>query len=276
MMVSDVLKNGKAVIAGAISSFRKNNDLSAASSLAFSATLALIPVLLSLTLLLGVVIGSSSGAMARTQELLLQLIPAHSQDILSEVQSIASHGGVIGLLNLLVLFWRMTSLVGEMRKSLGIVFQKEQTRPFLVKKLLDVTIGIVFLLGLTGIAVAGIVLTLVEQKSHMHPLGPVESALPFLFITTVVFLLYLLYSDGRRIIHLAAGALAASLLWFTMRPAFHLFLLYNPGYGFAFGSFKSLFVVIIWIHFSLVVFLAGAEIAASLGGPERSSGRTAA
>jgi signal-transduction protein with cAMP-binding, CBS, and nucleotidyltransferase domain len=41
--------------------------------------------------------------------------------------------------------------------------------------------------------------------------------------------------------------------------------LYNPGYGFAFGSFKSLFVVIIWIYCSLVVFLVGAEIAASLG-----------
>jgi hypothetical protein len=50
-----------------------------------------------------------------------------------------------------------------------------------------------------------------------------------------------------------------------MTPAFNLFLTYNPGYGFAFGSFKSLFVVIIWIYYSLVVFLFGAEIAACLG-----------
>jgi hypothetical protein len=49
-----------------------------------------------------------------------------------------------------------------------------------------------------------------------------------------------------------------------MRPAFHLFLTFNPGYGFAFGSFKSLFVVIIWIYASLAVFLFGAEIARSL------------
>jgi len=105
------------------------NDLSAASSLAFSASLALIPVLLLLTLLLGAVIGSSREVMARTQELLSQLIPAYSQGILREVQSIASHRGAIGLLNMLVLLWRMTSLVGDMRKSLGIVFRKKQTRP---------------------------------------------------------------------------------------------------------------------------------------------------
>lgn len=49
-----------------------------------------------------------------------------------------------------------------------------------------------------------------------------------------------------------------------MGPLFHKFLAYNPGYGLAFGSFKSLFVVIIWIYYSLVVFLLGAEIAAGL------------
>lgn len=270
-MVLDLLKNVQAVIAEAFSSFRKNNDLSAASSLAFSATLALIPVLLLLTLLLGAVIGSSSEVLTRTQELLNQLIPAYSQDILREVQFIASHRGAIGLLNMLVLLWRMTSLVGDMRKSLGTVFRKKQTHPFLVKILLDVTTGILFLMGLMAIAVARIVLTLAQQKSHLHPLGHVESVLLFLFITTVVFLLYRVFSDGHRIIHLVVGALAASLLWFAMRPVFHLFLLYNPGYGFAFGSFKSLFIVIIWIHFSLVVFLAGAEIAENLGGMKRSS-----
>ena len=65
--------------------------------------------------------------------------------------------------------------------------------------------------------------------------------------------------------------LATTLFWFAMRPAFHLFLLYNPGYGFAFGSFKSLFVVIIWIHFSFIVLLAGAEITENLGGMKRPS-----
>ncbi len=262
----NVLKNVQTVIAGAFSSFRKNNDLSAASSLAFSATLALIPVLFLLTLLLGAVIGSSSGAMDRTQELLIQLIPAYSQDILSEVRSITSHLGAIGLLNMLVLLWSMTPLVGDMRKSLGLVFRQKQTRPFLVKILFNVAISIVFLMGLTAIAVAGIVYTLVEKKGHLHlPLGLFERSLPFLFITAVVFLLYRVFSDGRRIIHLVIGAVAASLLWFAMRPTFNLFLLFNSGYGFAFGSFKSLFVVIIWIYYSFVVFLAGAEIAANLG-----------
>jgi membrane protein len=163
----------------------------------------------------------------------------------------------------------MTPLVAEMRLSLGTVFREEHTRPFLREILFDIAISIVFLMGLTAIAVTGLVFTLVGKKSQLHlTLGYLEGVTQFLFITVVVFSLYFVFSHRRRILHLVIGALVTSLLWFAMRPAFHLFLLYNPGYGFAFGSFKSLFVVIIWIYCSLVVFLAGAEIAAGMGRDE--------
>jgi YihY family inner membrane protein len=269
MILLDLLKNVSAVISGAFLSFRKNNDLSAASSLAFSATLALIPVLFLLTFLLGAVIGSSSEALIRTQELLNRVIPVYSQDILREVQYMSSHKGAIGLLNALVLIWSMTPLVTEMRISLGAIFRKKHTRPFLLEVMFDIAISIVFIVGLAAIAVAGVVFTLAEKRRDLHlALNYLEGVTPFLFTTVVVFLLYRVFSHRRRNIHLVIGALAASFLWFAMRPSFNLFLLYNPGYGFTFGSFKSLFVVIIWIYCSLVAFLIGAEIAASLGRDE--------
>ena len=265
-MVADFFKKVKIVLSEAFSSFRTNNDLSAASSLAFSATLALIPSILLLTVVLGAAIGSSARAMARTQELLTPLIPAYSQDILREVQFISSHVGAIGFLNALVLLWSVTPLVADMRVSLGTVFRKKRTRPFLLEMLFDVAISIVFLVGLSAVAISGIVFTLAEKWSHLHlALGYLEGAAPFFVITAAVFSLYAVFSRRVRMLHLLTGALATSLLWFAMRPAFHLFLMYNPGYGFAFGSFKSLFVVILWIYCSLVVFLLGAEVAASLG-----------
>ena len=265
----DHLKKTRIVLAETFTAFRKNNDLSAASSLAFSATLALIPSLFLLTFVLGAVIGSSGRAFAKTQELLTELLPAYSQDILREVQSISSHMGAISILNGLVLLWSITPLVADMRISLGAVFRKKPTRPFLLEKLFDVGISIVFLMGLSAIAIAGVLFTLAERKGHVHlTLGYFEGATPFVFVTLVVFSLYYVFSARSSRLHLLLGALATSLLWFSMRPAFHLFLTYNPGYGFAFGSFKSLFVVIIWIYCSLVVFLLGAEFAASLGRDE--------
>jgi membrane protein len=265
----DFIHKLRVVLSEALVSFRKNNDLSGASSLAFSATLALIPALFLLTVVLGAVIGSSGWALARTQELLTQMIPAYSQDILREVQFISSHRGTIGFVNTVILLWSVTPLVADLRVSLGTIFRKKPTRPFLLEKLFDVAISIIFIIGLSAIAVAGVVFTLVEKRSSLRlTLGYLENVAPFLFITAVIFSLFLVFSSRARLFHLLIGALATSLLWFAMRPAFHLFLTYNPGYGFAFGSFKSLFVVIIWIYCSLVVFLLGAEVAASLGRKE--------
>ena len=267
--ILDFFHKIRTIFSDTLSSFMKNNDLTGASSLAFSATLALIPALFLLTVLLGAAIGSSGTALARTQEILTQMIPAYSQDILHEVQFISSHGKTIGVVNTFILLWSVTPLVADLRVLLGVIFGKKSTRHFMLEKLFDVGISIVLIIGVSAIAAAGVIFTLFEQRSNLQlQLEYFEGIIPFLFITAAVFSLFLVFSSQTRKLHLLIGSLAVSFLWFAMRPAFTLFLTYNPGYGFAFGSFKSLFVVVIWIYCSLVVFLIGAEIAASLGREE--------
>jgi membrane protein len=271
-MVSNFYKKSWSVLSEAFSSFRKGNDLTAASSLAFYAMLALIPALYLLTFLLGAVIGSSAQAFRKTQELMSQFVPAYSQVILKEVGFITSHKGAIGLVNLFVLFWSITPFVSELRLALGAIFPKGPNRHFLLEKLFDVAISIIFLIGLSAVAVAGVALNLMERIQPLRLL-PIylEDITPFIVVTGVVFSLYFTFSSKMRVRQLIIGSLVTSLLWFAMRPAFHLFLTYNPGYGFAFGSFKSLFVVIIWIYYSLVAFLFGAEIVAASAGTRPSS-----
>jgi len=262
---AEQIKKQWLVFIEALSSFRRNNDLTAASSLAFSAMLALIPTLFLLTYLLSLAVGSSTQALARTQELLMRLLPAYSQDIVKEVRLLASHKGAVGLVNTVVLFWTMTPFVADMRFVLGKVFRRRTGRPFLLEKLFDVVISMVFLVGLAAVMVAGIAFQLLENENLVRLLPrSMETAVLFLLVTAVVFVFYFIFSTRMHNRYLLAGALVTALIWFAMRPAFHLFLTFNPGYGFAFGSFKSLFVVIIWIYASLVVFLLGAEIVASL------------
>ena len=262
---ADFYKKTGVVLAEASSAFRRNNDLTAASSLAFSAMLALIPTLFLLTYLLSMAIGSSTQALARTQELLTKLLPAYSQDIVKEVRFLASHKGSVGLINTLVLFWTMTPFVADLRLMLGTIFKRKPGRPFFLEKLFDVIISMAFLLGLAAVMVAGIAFRVLEKESAMRLMpGYIEGIVQALLIATVVFLVYYIFSSRMRIAYLATGAVVTTLIWFALRPAFHLFLTFNPGYGFAFGSFKSLFVVMIWIYVSLVIFLLGAELAESL------------
>jgi membrane protein len=265
----DLFKKGWFVIADAGACFRMNNDLLASSSLAFSAMLALLPAVFLLTVVLGAVIGSSARAAEQTRELMTQLIPAYSQVILHEVTLIARHKGAISLVNLVVLFWSITPLVADLRVSLGTIFRRKSTRPFLLEKLVDAALSVVFLVGLAAVAVAGIVFSVMERVRPLRLIPAyVEEIAFFAVVTGVVFGLYFTFSKRIPWRHLLLGAVATTLLWFLLRPAFHAFLTFNPGYGFAFGSFKSLFVVIIWIYISLALFLFGAEITASLGRSE--------
>jgi len=259
-----LLKKLRIVFSEVFSSFRRNKGLTAASSLAFLSTLALIPTLLLLTFLLGELIGSSARALEETQEVLKQLVPANSQVILNELSMIMRHKRAISVINFFVLFWAVTRLVAGMRISLSTIFQKTTGRPFLLEKLFDVAISILFLAGFSVVAIAGVVLPMVEQTLPLRLLPvALEKIAPFIVFTVVVFALYFTFSTRELFRHLVIGSLVTSLLWFALRPAFYFFLTYNPGYGFAFGSFKSLFVVLMWIYLSQALFLFGAEIVAS-------------
>jgi hypothetical protein len=65
-------------------------------------------------------------------------------------------------------------------------------------------------------------------------------------------------------LHLLAGAFATAVLWFLLRPCFTLLLTYDDGFGAAFGAFRSIFLVVLWIYYSLAMLLLGAEVAAAL------------
>lgn len=261
----DYIKKIWVLLVEAFGSFRKNNDLTAASSLAFSAMLALIPALFLFTFVLSGVVGSSQEAIARTQKLLSEVIPSYGDEILREVKVLSAHRRTMGIVNLVVLLWMVTPFVSEMRSALGVIFRKRPKRHFILQKLLDVSITAVFLTGLSAVAVVGVLMAVLEKSSPLGFLpGYAKSLGPFVVVTGVVFALYFIFSPRIKLKHIVAGALMTSVLWSIMRPAFTLFLTYNPGYGVAFGSFKSLFVVIIWIYYSLAVFLFGAEVAANL------------
>jgi len=59
------------------------------------------------------------------------------------------------------------------------------------------------------------------------------------------------------------GAICVTALGALMRHVFVLFLAYNPDYGYAFGSLKALFVLIVWVYYSFAALLFGAEIMAN-------------
>jgi membrane protein len=246
----------------AAAAFFQNGDLRQASALAFYTTLALIPAMLLLTLLLGLGIGSSQAALAQTRSLVTEVLPRFGGELLDEVGALTRHPRSAGLLNLLVLTWSLTPLATAIREIIAVIFKEPGQRSIWVAKALDVASGLVFITGLAAVAGTGVLLDFLARRGFQPP--PVLTfALPFGVTTALVTGLYFAFTPRVRLRHLLTGALVTTGLWFLLRPAFSLFLTYDQGYGFAFGSFKSIFIVIIWIYYSLAVLLFGAEVAAA-------------
>ena len=261
---ADLARRGWVILQDAAAAFNRNSDLRHASSLAFYCTLALIPAMLLLTFLLSVGIGSSQVAMQKTSEFIRQVIPRFGEVILQEVGNLASHPKAAGTLNLLVLTWSLTPLVSSLREIINGMFKLRQRRPLLAGKAKDLAMGMAFITGLAALAGAGVLFKFLARLSGgIHPPVLLNYVLPFGLTVLLVWGVYFAFTPRARKTHLLAGALTTAALWFMLRPAFTLFLTHDPGYGFAFGSFKSIFIVVIWIYYSMAALLFGAEVVAA-------------
>ncbi len=252
------------LLAESISSFRRNGDLGLASSLAFYSALALIPALFLITFITGNILGSSHKAILRIQEMVINFIPQYSKEILKEVRHLTSLKTGIGALNIFILIWSIMPLAGQLRTSLNTIFMKDTRKPLPVEKLLDIVIITAFIAGLSLVALENLIIKSIKLFIPFFTVPAyLKGIIPFILITLLTLFLYQAFTM-IRLRYLLLGALTTTILWFIMKPAFTLFLTFNPGYGVVFGSFKSLFIVMIWIYYSQIAFLFGAEVSANL------------
>jgi len=249
------------ILQDALASFRANGDLRQASSLAFYTLLALIPALLLLTFLLGLVTGGSQAAHQKLTGYLVQMAPGQAERVLAEIGALTQHAGIKSLLNAVLLAWSITPLVSALREIIRGIFKEREHRSIWITKLLDLGAAMVALTALAALAGAGVVLRLAGVPFLGTSLGLL---LPFAVTAALVAAVLRMFGPARLAWpHVAAGALATATMWFLLRPAFTLFLAYNRNYGLAFGSFKSLFVIVVWIYVSMAILLLGMEVAAA-------------
>jgi membrane protein len=255
----------RVVLIEAATSFSRNNNLRSASSMAFNTMLALIPALFLLTSLLGTAIGSSESALLKTRALAEQFIPRFSEVVIREVGQIAAFGTTLSLVNLLLLLWSITPLVGSIRTAIETIFKTPVAHSFVARKVLDIIIVLTLVTAFSVIAALGVVLNVFVQIGKVTLVSSLAASVAAVVVVVfLVLLIYLVFMPRVRWPHLLAGSVTTAALWLVMRPAFSLFLTFNPGFGLAFGSFKSLFIVIIWIYYSQAVFLFGAEVTSAM------------
>lgn len=263
---SSALASSWLVLKASVKSFGANRDLQTAASLAYYGFLSLMPLLLIALIALGGMLNSSERAAQAIGGILSSALPSMSLNVLRDIGSLSS-GGALSVVSFVLLIWSMTPLSAALRTALARMFAMMQPQAFLKAKLLDVCAVLSFL-----------ALFLVNATLRMY--NPASAGLPPDATLILGFISHTFLPSALSILFLGLvfrtfspvrltwrqwllGAVCVTVLGALMRHLFVMIIQYNPNYGYAFGSLKALFILIVWVYYSFAALLFGAEIMAN-------------
>lgn len=254
------------VVRESLRSFSGNQHMSDAAMLAYYGFLSLMPLLLLVVFLLGLFVQSSDAVLEAMDSLVTQLFPSFNQAVLRELLGIAQQR-VWGGVSVVLLLWSTMPFAGALRGALLRVFRSEKKVHFIKAKLLDVAAILLLLVLFVVLAAGKVFQPVLARLSWVAPEGLVvaKGLLTFVLMVLVMMFVYRVFSPVRLASgSLLAGSLTSASLLAVVRPLFGVFLRFNPDYGYAFGSLKAVFLVVVWVYVTFAILLFGASVAATV------------
>lgn len=256
------------VLRAAWRGFQAHDHLQTAATLAYYGFFALIPMFLLVVIVLSRLSLSSEAALEAVASFTRDFLPQFDEVVLREIRGLAAQR-LWGWFSALALVWVMTPFAGAVRKAFARTFRMGHVRGVVRTKLRNLG-AVLVLLSLFLVMVGGEVLL---ATARAGPLAGLSGRAGDLLhgaagaTATVVFLalFYRVFVPVRpTLAELAVGACVASALFFAVRPGFALVLTFNPNYGYAFGSLKTVFLVTMWMYVTSATLLFGAEAMAAM------------
>jgi membrane protein len=241
---------------------------------AFSALLALFPMLIAAVSLYGLF--TSPTALESQIASLSKMMPAEAQTIIvGQLRSIvegSSSGLTIGaVIGVLVALWSASKGTEAIISSVGVAYQEDETRGFFKRKLLSLGLTLGFIVGaLIALALVAVLPAMLDTLG-LGPFGRV--------VAQVVrwVLLVLLFMGGMAVVYRYApdrakarwtwvsfGSALATVLWIVASVGLSIFVSRFGNYQQTYGSLAGVIVLLLWLWASAYVILLGAEVNAEI------------
>ncbi|HEX7125517.1 MAG TPA: YihY/virulence factor BrkB family protein [Thermodesulfobacteriota bacterium] len=250
----------------------RDNVFFMAAGLAFSVVTTLIPLLVLLFAAVGYALASSDTATREVMGAIQRFLPFASEEIVGSLLAVVQSRATIGAIGLLGLIWVSTGVVSSIRTVLNTVFEVPETRSLVAGKIFDVVmvfvLGIFFLLSIGFTTVFAVV-----QEFGVDVLRAIGLRTDWVAPTVAlggalvvnVLMFTLLYTTaparGLPILPALAGGTVTAVLFEVAKQAFRVYIdLARQGtLGPASGSLGALVLLLIWVYYSALVFILGAE-----------------
>jgi len=238
-----------------------------APAIAFNALFAAIPLLLVAASVAAFVYGTNEG-LERAYDAVALYAPQLHDLVANNLDAIVRYKGISGAIGLIALAWSGKNLFQALTYALNRSVGVQQYRFFIwdiIIALVLVPIAGVVLIVATALPV---VITLIVQFAGLESLRWVPQIASYAGSSLLVFILCALlyaYLPNRRTTWppVLVGALVTAVGYTLLQVAFAAYTTY-AAYAFrVYGALSALFVLLLWLNYTGIVFLFGAFVSAA-------------
>ena len=247
-----------------------------AQEIAYSSLLAFFPSVILVVGLLGVI---GPGAYQSLIDLLGTVAPKAVIDVLdlakqSSVDNKAGSAIALGV-GLIAALWAASGATGSLIKAVNRASDLEETRPFWKTRLLAL-----LLVVLTGLVTAVVFVLIVfggplgDAVARRADLGDAFTLIwsilrwPIAFTGILLFFSLVYYvapnQTAKNWRWVTPGSLIGGALWLAISALFSLYTAFSSSYDRTYGSLAGAIILLLWLNYSAVALLFGAEVNAEL------------
>lgn len=252
-------------------SFQDNRVIEKASALTYYSLLSLVPLIA-----MAFAIAKGFGIQAYIENFINTTL-SDKPEFAAQIQEFATsllnntNGGVIAGVGLVVLFWSIIKLMGNIESALNHIWAVKKQRGF-TRKITDyftiilLTPLLLYLSNSATSFISSSVQSIAATTSWVHSVAGllvfVINLLPYSLIWFAFALLYMVMPNTRVSFRPAfLGGFIAGVVFQIVQYAYVRFQIGVSNYNTIYGSFAALPLFLAWLQTSWVVILLGAEIA---------------
>jgi len=281
--------NPKKLVKRVWNEIKQDEVFGRAAQLSYYFLLSLFPLLIFLTSVIGVIIGSESSIRRSLFSHLSQVMPPTAFTLIdSTMQEVAaaSSGSKISF-GILAALWAASNGMGAITEALNVAYDVKESRPWWKQRLTAISLTI----GLSVLIIGALVLVLsggkiADNLAANFALGTVFTFTwkllqwPIVF-ATMLFAFAMIYYFAPDVrdhewVWITPGAVLGVVLWLLVSFGFRIYLQYFDSYSKTYGSLGAVIILMLWLFFTGAAVLIGGEINAVIENEAAEAGAVSA
>ncbi len=270
--------------------FKRSSGFTNAAAISFYAFFSLIPVMFLIIAGVGFVLGSDPELQERIIGMVRESIPYISQRMIDDILDLSGNWQTYGWIGVLSLVSGAELVTGATVSALTSIFGTSHRFGFLRTRAVGLfMILLAIVAALSSIAVTALSFVFEGREIGIASLGIIYEVfvialfrfvIPFLMVSLVVAMVYRVLAAGNLDFrHAFFGSILFTVLWEAAKQLFAFYVANFGSYNRFYGSLGTLMILLMWIFYSVSIFLFSASVARAAyrdsrhgNGPEAAEG----